>query len=91
MPFLDTNTQMTTKPYNFDIKCQCNFESYDRHGFFGTKFRGQHGSNPLRGRDGGSPLVGLHLPSRCHKVQAPGGLIRGHTEVQRTYALHEGD
>ena len=40
MPFLDTNSHLTTKPYNFDIKCQSNSESYDRHGFFGTKFRG---------------------------------------------------
>ena len=40
MPFLDTNSHPTTKPYNFDIKCQGNSESYDRHGFFWTKFRG---------------------------------------------------
>ena len=40
MPFLDTNNHLTTKPYNFDIKCQSNSESYDQHGFFGTKFRG---------------------------------------------------
>ena len=40
MPFLDTNSHLTTKPYNFDIKCQGNSESYDRHGFFGIKFRG---------------------------------------------------
>ena len=40
MPFLDTNSHLTTKPYNFDEKCQSNFESYDRHSFFGTKFRG---------------------------------------------------
>ena len=40
MPFLDTNSHLTTKPYNFDIKCQSNSESYDRHGFFGTKIRG---------------------------------------------------
>ena len=31
---------MTTKPYNCDIKCQSNSGSYDRQGFFGTKFRG---------------------------------------------------
>ena len=37
MPFLDTNSHMTTKPYNLDIKCQCNSESYDQHG---TKLRG---------------------------------------------------
>ena len=40
MPFLDTNSHLTTKPYNFDIKCPSNSESYDQHGFFGTKFRG---------------------------------------------------
>ena len=40
MPFLDTNSYLKTKPYNFDIKCQSNSESYDQHGFFGTKFRG---------------------------------------------------
>ena len=31
---------MTTKPYNLDSKCSCNLESYDQHGYFGTKFRG---------------------------------------------------
>ena len=30
---------MTTKQYNCDLRCQSNSESYDRHGFFGTKFR----------------------------------------------------
>ena len=40
MPFLDTNSHLTTTPYNFDIKCHSNSESYDRHGFFATKFRG---------------------------------------------------
>ena len=40
MPYLDTNSHLTTKPYNFDIKCQSNSESYDQHGFFGTKIRG---------------------------------------------------
>ena len=39
MPFLDTNSHLTTKPYNFTIKCQSSCESYDRQGFFGTKFR----------------------------------------------------
>ena len=34
MPFLDTNSHLTTKPYNFDIKCQSNSESYDQHVFF---------------------------------------------------------
>ena len=40
MPFLDTNSHLTIKPYNLDIKCQSNSESYDQHGFFGTKLRG---------------------------------------------------
>ena len=40
MPFVDTKIHLMTKPYNFDIKCQSNSESYDQHGFFGTKFRG---------------------------------------------------
>ena len=40
MPFMDTNSHRTTKPYNFDIKSPSNSESYDRNGFFGTKFRG---------------------------------------------------
>ena len=35
MPFLDTNIHLTTKPYNFDIKCQSNSKSYDRHVFLG--------------------------------------------------------
>ena len=39
MSFQDTNSHLTTKPYNFDIKCPSNYESYDQHGFFGTKFR----------------------------------------------------
>ena len=40
MQFLDTNSHLTTKQYNFDIKGLSNSESYDPHGFFGTKFRG---------------------------------------------------
>ena len=40
MPFMDTNSQMTTKPYNCDIKCQSNYESYDRYIFFGATLRG---------------------------------------------------
>ena len=40
MPFLDTNSHLTTKPYNLDIKYQSNSESYDQHGFFGTKLTG---------------------------------------------------
>ena len=39
MPFLDTNSHLMTKPYTFDIKYQSNSESYDRHGFLGTKLR----------------------------------------------------
>ena len=31
---------LTIKTYSLDIKCQNNSESYDRHNFFGTKFRG---------------------------------------------------
>ena len=40
MLLLDTNSHLTTKPYNFDIKCKSNSERYDRHNFFRTKFRG---------------------------------------------------
>ena len=40
MPFVDTNSHLTTRPSNFDIKCHSNSESYDRQVFFGTKFRG---------------------------------------------------
>ena len=40
LPFVDTNSHLTTKPYNFDIRCQSNSESYDWHGFLVTKFRG---------------------------------------------------
>ena len=39
MPFLDTNSHLTTKPYNFDIKRSGNSESYDQYNFLGTKFR----------------------------------------------------
>ena len=39
MPFLDTNSHLTTKPYNFDIKSRSNSESYAQHGFLGPKFR----------------------------------------------------
>ena len=39
MPFLDTNSHLTIKPYNLDIKCQSNSESYDQHVFLRTKFR----------------------------------------------------
>ena len=46
MPFLYTNSHLTTKPYNFDIKCWRNSENYDWRGFFGTKFR--RGQNFLR-------------------------------------------
>ena len=40
MPFLDTNSHLTTKPYNFDIKCQRNSESYDWHIFFWDQVKG---------------------------------------------------
>ena len=40
MLFLDTNSQLTTKPYTFDIKCQSISESYDRHGFGGPSLGG---------------------------------------------------
>ena len=40
MPFLDTNSLMMTKPYNLDIKCRINSESYDQQCFFGIMFRG---------------------------------------------------
>ena len=39
MQFLDTNSHLTTQPYNFDINCQCNSKSNDQHGLLGTKFR----------------------------------------------------
>ena len=32
MLFVDTNSHLTTKTYDFDIKCQSNSESYDQHG-----------------------------------------------------------
>ena len=31
MPLVDTNSNVTTKPYNLDIKCQSNSESYDQY------------------------------------------------------------
>ena len=40
MPFVDTNSHLTTKSYNFDIKCQSNSENYDRHIFLGPSLRG---------------------------------------------------
>ena len=40
MSFVDTNSHLKTKLHNFDIKCQSNSESYDRHSYFGIKFRG---------------------------------------------------
>ena len=33
MPFSNTNSHLTTKPCNFDIKDQGNSECYDRHLF----------------------------------------------------------
>ena len=40
MPFIDTNIHLLIKPSNFDINFQSNFESYERHSFFGTKLKG---------------------------------------------------
>ena len=40
MPFLDTNSHLTAKTNNFDIKCQSNSESYDRHGFWDRVYGG---------------------------------------------------
>ena len=40
MLFLWANSHLMTKPYNFDIKCKSNSESYDQHSFFVTKFMG---------------------------------------------------
>ena len=34
MLFLDTNSHLTTKTYNFDIKCEMNSESYAQHVFW---------------------------------------------------------
>ena len=38
--FVDTKSHLTTKLHNFYIKCHSNSESYDQHGFVGSKFRG---------------------------------------------------
>ena len=35
MPFVDTNSHLTTKPSIFGMNCHSNSESYDRHHFFG--------------------------------------------------------
>ena len=40
MPFLDTNSHLTSKPYNCDIKCPGNSESYEQHGFWGPSLVG---------------------------------------------------
>ena len=40
MPFLDTNSHLTTELQKVYIKCHINSESYDRHGIFLTKLRG---------------------------------------------------
>ena len=37
MPFVDTNSHLTTKLHKFDIKCQSNSKSYDQHCFLGPK------------------------------------------------------
>ena len=36
MPFVDTNRHWMTKPCNFDIKCECTFESHKQHRFLGA-------------------------------------------------------
>ena len=40
MPFVDTNSHLMTKPYNLDIKCPINSESYDQHIFWGGQVEG---------------------------------------------------
>ena len=40
MPFVNTNSHLTTKPSNFYIKFQSNSKRFDRQIFFGTKFKG---------------------------------------------------
>ena len=40
MPFLDPNSHVKTNPYNFDIKSQCNLESYDQYGFLASSLGG---------------------------------------------------
>ena len=40
MPFVDTNSLLKTKLYNFDSQCKYNSESYEQHGFFRTKIEG---------------------------------------------------
>ena len=37
MQFVDTNIHLLTKPFNVDLNCQSNFESYEQHIFFWTK------------------------------------------------------
>ena len=39
-PFVDTNTHLTTKTYNFDIASLCHSESNELHGCYGTNFGG---------------------------------------------------
>ena len=40
MLLVDTISHLSTKLHNLDMKCHSKSESYDQHGFFGTKFRG---------------------------------------------------
>ena len=79
MPFLDTNSYLTTKPYNFDIKCKSNSESYDWHSFFRTMLRG--GQNLVLTVGGfinereysGADWLGLLLINFCLKLHKRGG------------------
>ena len=41
MPFYEINSLLKTSLCNFVIKCQYNYESFERH-VFGTKFGGGH-------------------------------------------------
>ena len=84
MPFLDTNSHLTIKPYNLDIKCQSNSESYDQHGFFGTKLRGGQkfllmvggffNEREYSGADWLVPFVTKQacLPTNCKSMQIEG-------------------
>ena len=40
MQLVDTKSHLTTKPCNFEIKCQGNSERYEQHNFFASNFGG---------------------------------------------------
>ena len=40
MPYVDTNSHLTKKLHNFDIKCHSNSDSYDRRKKNWDQFRG---------------------------------------------------